>query len=373
MTAGRTPPPAATEVTPWQVRPILAARALAEYTSLFLVPHALHMERDVSTKPMGDPVTTLRWARLREAQTLAGLLIAFGLTWWWWQARRRAPGAALALACFAVTWAPVSNLVSLNATVAEHWLYVPGAFLIAALLFTARALAAWRPRTLTPMRIGAAAWIVFLGAQTWRQQDYWRDQRTFVAETIARAGRGARMVSNLGQLASQDGKQDAAMLLFRESLALEPKLVLAHFNIATVALRQKDYDTALAELTAVGESPMLGPEVAVLRALLEQARTGKSRLDLLAAACSASGRMWATARQYPLALVAAGKTDRAYDDVLRQLTGHPYRAEAWRFLGQLAEKLGAPREAARAYGEAANRDTRDHFSRERLGELRKTP
>ena len=333
------------------------------------------MERDVSTKPTGDAATTLRWARLRELQTLAGLLVAAGLAWWWRWSRRQAPDAALALVCFAVSWMPVSNLFSLNATVAEHWFYIPGAFLIGAGLFTVRALAAGNPerkRGLVPgaVRAALAIWLLFLTLQTWRQQDYWRDQRTFVAGTISRAGRGARMVINLGQLAAQAGRTEEALWLFHEALALEPKLAIAHFNIATLAFRRKDYDTALAELAALEGAPLFDSEATLLKARIEQARTGKPRIDLLGQVCSASGRMWSIARQYPLALAAAGKPDRAYDDLLRQLNGRPYRAEAWRLLGQLAEKMGQTSVAARAYGEAANRDVRDDISRERLKALR---
>ena len=377
MTAGHTPPPASTEVAPWQVRPILVARALAEYAALFLAPHSLHMERDVSTNPVsvstnpvGDYAANLHNGRLREAQTLAGLCIAAGLVGWWRRVRRKAPDAALALVCAAVTWLPVSNVFRLNATVAEHWLYVPGAFLFAAILFTARAFAPEHPQIFRAMRAAAALWLLFLAVQTWRQQGYWHDQRTFVAETIQRAGRGARMVSNLGQLAMQDGKPNDALALFRESLAMEPTLALAHFNIATVAFVQKDYDTALAELAIAERSPLFESETSVLRAAIEQARSGKTRFDLLGSAASNSGRNWAVARRYPLMLIAAGKPDRAYDDVLRQLTGHPFRAEAWRFLAQIAERLGSPTEAARAYAEAANRDVRDDLSRARLRELR---
>jgi tetratricopeptide (TPR) repeat protein len=377
MTAASTPPPPPSEAAPWQVRPILVARALAEYATLFIAPHSLHMERDVSTNPVGDHAANLRNGRLREAQTLAGLCIAAGLVWWWWRVRKSAPDAALALVCAAVTWLPVSNVFRLNATVAEHWIYVPSAFLFAAILFTARAIAAERPRIFATMRAVAALWLVFLAVQTWRQHGYWHDQRTFVAETIQRAGRGARMVSNLGQLAMQDGKPDEALALFREALAKEPKLALAHFNIATVASVQKDYDTALAELAVAEKSPLLGPETMVLRARIEQTRTGKPRLDLLGTAASSAGRMWSIARQYPLALIAMGQARTAYDDVLRQLTGHPYRAEAWRFraeawrfLGQIAEQLSERDVAARAYAEAANRDVRDDASRERLRALR---
>ncbi len=365
MTAGHTPPPASSEAAPWQIRPILVARALAEYATLFVAPHSLHMERDVSTKPGDDSAVNLR-----NAQTIAGLCIAACLVWWWRRVRKIAPDAALALVCAAVTWLPISNVFRLNATVAEHWLYVPSAFLLAAILFTARAFAPQRPQVFTAMRAAAALWLAFLAVQTWRQQGYWRDQRTFVAETIQRAGRGARMVSNLGQLAMQDGKPDEALALFRESLAMAPRLALAHFNIATVAFVQKDYDTALTELAFAEKSPLFESETAVLRAAIERARNGKSRPDLLAGAASSSGRNWAIARQYPLALVASGRAGKAYEDVLRQLTGHPFRAEAWRLLAQLAEQLGSAKDAARAYAEAANRDVRDDFSRDRLRALR---
>ena len=365
MTAGQTPPPASGETAPWHARPILVARALAEYATLFVAPHSLHMERDVSTHAGSDDA-----ASLRKAQTIAGLCIAAGLVWWWRRVRKIAPDAALALACAAVTWLPISNVFRLNATVAEHWLYVPSAFLIAAILFTARAFAPQRPQIFTAIRAAAALWLIFLAVQTWRQQGYWRDQRTFVNETIQRAGRGARMVSNLGQLAMQDGKPDEALALFHESLAMKPKLALAHFNIATVAFVQKDYETALTELAFAEKSPLFESETAVLRAAIERAQSGKSRPDLLASAASSSGRNWAIARQYPLALVASGRAGKAYEDVLRQLTGHPFRAEAWRFLAQLAEQLGSAKDAARAYAEASNRDVRDDFSRARLRALR---
>ncbi|MEO6754662.1 MAG: tetratricopeptide repeat protein [Chthoniobacteraceae bacterium] len=377
ITAGHTSPPAPAENAPWQVRPILVARALAEYTTLFLAPHSLHMERDVSTNPVsasnnpvGDYAANLRNGRMREAQTLGGLFIAAGLVWWWRRARRTAPDAALALACAAVTWLPVSNAIPLNATVAEHWLYVPSAFLLAAILFTARALAPAHAKSFALLRPVAALWLVFLAVETWRQQDYWRDQRTFVTATATRSGNGVRMMINLGQLAMQDGNPDEALALFRDAARLEPNLAIAHFNIATVALQRKDYDTTLAELKLAERSPLFRSEIDVIRASIDQARTGKPRFDLLASAASSAGRNWSIARRYPIALLVAGKTARAYEDVLRQLTGHPFRAESWHFLGQIADQMQQPAVAARAYAEAADRDVRDDFSRARLRELR---
>lgn len=376
ITADRTPAPESDECAPWQVRPILVARALAEYATLCVVPHSLHMERDVSTNPVsvsanpnGDSSANLRNGRMREAQTLAGLCIAAGLVWWWCRARKFAPDAALALACAAVTWLPVSNAFRLNATIAEHWLYVPSAFLIAAILFTARALAPRQPRIFMILRTGAALWLAFIAAQTWQQQEYWRDQRTFITETAQRAGRGARMLINLGQLAAQAGKPDEAVALFREALAMEPKLAIAHFNLATVAIRQKNCEAALAELTLAESSPLFATDIEVLRAAIMQAKTGKTQDATLGSAASNSGRNWSVARQYPLMLAGSGRAGKAYEDVLRQLTGHPYRAEMWRLLGEIAEQLKDPKLAVRAYTEAANRDVRDDISRARIRTL----
>ena len=374
-TAARTPPPAPQEVTPWKVRPILMARTIAEYSALLIAPHSLHMERNISTKPTGDPATNLEWSRRRELQTLAGCAIIAGLLLWWRWSHRRTPDAALALVCAGATWLPISNVVSLNATVAEHWLYVPAAFLIAAGLFTARAFVVKsedRPLARIP-RFAASlvsAWVVFLSVQTWRQQNYWHDQRHFITETATRAGKGARMLVNLSQIAAQDGQPDEALKLCKEALALEPKLALARFNIAALAFREKDYDGALAAMSGLESSPMFEGDVLVLQAAIEKARTGKTRFDLLATACNASGRNWRIARLYPLASAAGGKPQKAYEDILAQLTARPYRAEVWRLLGQLAEEMGQLRDAARAFGEAANRDLRDGVSRERLSALR---
>ena len=369
-TAARTPPPASSETVPCQARPILVARALAEYAGIFVAPHALHMERDVSTNPVGDDAAKLHIGRMREAQTLAGLCIAAALVWWWHRARKFAPDAALALACAAVTWLPISNVFALNATVAEHWIYVPSAFLIAAIVFTARAFAPVQPRIFAILRAGAALWIVFLAVQTWQQQGYWRDQRTFITETATRAGGGARMKINLGQLAMQDGKPEEGLALFREALAMQPKLEIARFNIAIAAYVKKDFDAALAELAVVEKSPLFAADAMVLEARILQARTGKPQLNLLGNAASIAGRNWSVARMYPLTLAANGRADKAYEDILRQLTGHPYRAEAWRMLGQIAEQIGDKKIAARAYGEAADRDVRDEVSREKLRVLR---
>jgi Flp pilus assembly protein TadD len=175
---------------------------------------------------------------------------------------------------------------------------------------------------------------------------------------------------NLGQLAMQDGQTDEGLALFHEALATQPKLDIARFNIAIAAYVRRDFDTALAELAVVEKSPLFAADAMVLEARILQARTGKPQFNLLGNAASIAGRNWSVSQMYPLTLAANGRAAKAYDDILRQLTGHPYRAEAWRLLGQIAEQIGDKKIAARAYGEAADRDVRDEVSRAKLLELR---
>jgi tetratricopeptide (TPR) repeat protein len=212
--------------------------------------------------------------------------------------------------------------------------------------------------------------MIFLAVQTARQQDYWLDQRTFVSETAARAGCGVRMLVNLGQIAAADGQDQKALALYHEALKMEPALAVAHFNVATIAFRQKDYAFTLDELSKAEVSPLFHADALVLRAAIAEAQTGRPQIALLAQAADAAPRNWSICRRLPLKLVAIGKPNSAYEDILRQNNVRPYRADAWRLLGQIAEKLGQPAIAARAYGEAANRDTRDSVSRERLRALR---
>ncbi len=377
-TADQTPVPPSTHESPLAMRPVLAARALAEYAELFVAPHSLHMERDVSIKP-GDDEATIRF---RNIQTAAGALLALGLAAWAWWASRRAPEAALALACFAVTWLPISNLFKLNATVAEHWLYVPSAFLLVALYATI-----YRPRETTPPRwpaAVAAGWLVFFVVQTWGQQDYWHDQRSFVEETARRAGSGPRMLVNLGQLAASDKQYDRALDYYRQALARDPDLLVAHFNIATIAAQKKDYPTALAELELAEKSPLFSAGAELIRSGIKETQTGKPQITTLASAVMLAPRNWDVCRRLPEKLFSLNRIDPAFEDLLRQNKLRPYRAEAWELMGRLLEAKatlaiqGGDQKkftellamAARAYGDAANNDLRNERARRKVLELR---
>ena len=59
-------PPAPTTTTPLLVRPIIVARAAAEYAGLLILPWNLHMERDVESRPLGFNDTSITQGSWRE-------------------------------------------------------------------------------------------------------------------------------------------------------------------------------------------------------------------------------------------------------------------------------------------------------------------
>ncbi|HEX8680586.1 MAG TPA: hypothetical protein VF683_11545, partial [Chthoniobacterales bacterium] len=136
LPANQVPPPDSPP-TPALVRPILGARAVAEYAALLVLPVTLQMERDVETHPSGFGSASIAGAARLELQTVAGLLVAAGFLYWLARERKRDRAVFLALVLSGISYLPVSGFVSLNATVAEHWLYVPSAFLLLAATITA--------------------------------------------------------------------------------------------------------------------------------------------------------------------------------------------------------------------------------------------
>ena len=207
---------------PALVRPIIAARALAEYAGIVIAPMNLHIERDVENHPWGYNPTSLTAGAWRELQTLAGMIVLGALLWWWWSSRKREPAIFTLLIFAGVSYLPVCGFFSLNANIAEHWIYVPLAFLFLAIALQVMPIIE-RNRAAFSWTIAIATlWIVFLGARTFIRAQDWRDPRTFFTRTIAAGGDSARMLTNLGALELSEGHLEKAETLFKRALGKSP-------------------------------------------------------------------------------------------------------------------------------------------------------
>src|SRR5205807_514674 len=139
--------------------------------------------------------------------------------------------AARALAEYAgLSYLPVCGLFSLNANIAEHWIYVPLAFILLAVALQVALIVRPRAAFLSVIAL-ATLWIAFLGLRTFYRAQDWQDPRTFFGRTIGAGGDSARMLSNLGALDLSDGHLEQADMLFQRALSKNPEQPFALLNL----------------------------------------------------------------------------------------------------------------------------------------------
>ena len=365
LAAEHIPPPVLSSPAPALVKPIVMARAVAEYAGLVLFPLNLHMERDVETHPTGLGESSLRAASWRELQTLLGIVLLAALIYWMVRAYKRNFAVFVCLTFFVITYVPISGISALNATVAEHWFYLPGAFLFLAVAVAIGDLierlkerrspdrrlfksAAWKP----PLLGLLAIWVIFLGARTFVRTFDWKDQRTFLERTIAHGGDSARMLINLGGLESSEGKLEDAAIHFHAALEKKPEQPFAIVNLAAVALKQNDFKLARELLERATEMEAVQAQAHELLAVLEYKEHGHVDLLRLRLASRAGAPQWSIEKRYVQALAASGQPAAALGELENCLRTEWYRAETWQLFGDILNKAGIKDKAELAFSSA---------------------
>ena len=345
--APRLRPPA-----PLLVRPIIFARAFAEYTGLIVFPANLHMDRDVESHPFGPSDASVRGAAWRELQTLLGIVLIAAAIYWLVRSRRTNPAIFGCLVLATLAYVPVSGAFSLNASIAEHWLYLPAAF-----LFLAVALAISQLRVPSPALAGlVASWVVILGARTFVYTHDWKNQRTFLERTIAAGGDSPRMLINLASQELHEDQLDSAKKHLELALEKEPNQPFAVINLAVVAIRKDDYATAREILDRAKDLPVVDAQAHELLAILEIKEHDRVELLRFRLASRTGPPNWRIERRYIEALDQTGNTSAAIRELAACLKTQWYRAESWQLLGELFIKSGAAREGTDALEQAKDYD-----------------
>src|SRR6476660_7368865 len=335
---------------PVLVRTIIAARAVEEYAGLLIAPANLHMDRDVENHPWGFNPVSLTTGAWRELETLAGLIVFGVLLWWARRAHKHEPAIFALLLCAGISYLPVCGLFSLNANIAEHWVYVPLAFI---LLAVALQVALIRTRTtfFSAMTL-AALWIAFLGVRTFYRAQDWQDPRTFFTRTIAAGGDSARMLINLGGIELSDGHLEPADMSLQRALAKNPEQPFALLNLAAVAMKRNELPTARGFLKRAQKNPLSLAQAEEMLALVEQKEKGRINLSRLRIASRTDPPSWSIMRRYLAALAVTGQTEKAVAELQTLLNTEWYRAESWQLLSEYLTRLGQADEAAKALAQA---------------------
>ncbi|HST29677.1 MAG TPA: tetratricopeptide repeat protein [Chthoniobacterales bacterium] len=352
-------PPQLTPPPPLLVRPIIIARAVAEYAGLIVFPWNLHMDRDVETQPTGFSDASLAHAAWRELQTLLGLILIAAYFFWLWRARNRSPAGFACLLCVLISYLPVSGIVALNATVAEHWIYLPSAFLFLAIALELAPLAQRLRSQRTILAVSAAVlwlWVAFLGCRTFVRTFDWKDSHTFFEQTIAHGGDSARMLINLAGLELSEGKLPEAAAHLHTALQKKPDQPLAIINLASVALKQNNFKQARELLNRATQMPIVDAQAHQLLAVLEHKESGKVDLLRMRLASRTGPPNWNIEKAYIQLLDQTGARSAAINEVLACLQTQSYRADSWKLLSELETKAGHADQAANALAQAREYD-----------------
>jgi Flp pilus assembly protein TadD len=232
-------------------RAVVMCRALGDYSRLMIFPANLHMERSVY-----DPASFRNkegWQKMIALEYLAivGLLAAAILIY-----GALKPGAGQRVRIFGAAWfilayLPISNLIDLNATVAEHWLYLPSVGFLIFLAGCALALPlSWQKITVACAGCAVVALAVRAG---FRSSD-WASNETFARRTIASGGASIRIALLLGNTYVNAHNYPEAERLFRKALQLCPEYPTARNNLADVLQRQGKQKEAEAIFAAATEA-----------------------------------------------------------------------------------------------------------------------
>src|SRR5436305_12286700 len=132
---------------------------------------------------------------------------------------------------FFAAYLPISNIVQLNATVAEHWLYLPSVGFL--LFFGGCALDLPRKLGAGLTAIAAIAILALSVRSTIRSSDCSNEEK-FYKRTLAAGVTSCRVGVNLGQIYANRGEYAIAETMFRHIREINPDYPIARNNLANV-------------------------------------------------------------------------------------------------------------------------------------------
>ena len=217
------------------VRAVLMLRALGDYGRLMVFPTNLHMERNIFDPRNYKGIENWRGSAQTEYLSLAGLIliVTVGVA-----CRQRTAGQRMRIfgaLWFFLAYLPTSNIVDLNATVAEHWLYLPS---IGLLIFAAGCAIDFPLRYRKGIAAFASLAVIALGARSASRSSDWVTPETFYQRTIVAGGGSARLSTNLALIYSGRGEYEKAEEILRKVLENSPDFPVARNNLADVLHRQ---------------------------------------------------------------------------------------------------------------------------------------
>ncbi|PYL86065.1 MAG: hypothetical protein DMF23_02165 [Verrucomicrobia bacterium] len=217
------------------VRGTLMLRALGDYGRLMVFPGNLHMERNIFDPDNYLSRESWRKTVASEYLSILGLVVLAAFIYGCARSGIGKRARIMGTVWFFAAYLPISNIVQLNATVAEHWLYLPSVGFL--LFFGGCALDLPRKLGVGLTAIAAIAILALSVRSTIRSSD-WSNEEKFYKSTLAAGGTSCRVGVNLGQIYANRGEYAIAEKMFRHILETNPDYPIARNNLASVLVHE---------------------------------------------------------------------------------------------------------------------------------------
>ena len=211
------------------LRAVLMARTLADYGRLMIFPGNLHMERTVFNPAACYGNANWRQAIGIEYLSVVGLFVLAALACGSTKGGPGQPARIFGASWFLAGYLPISNIIQLDATVAEHWLYLPS---VGFLIFLAGCAFELPVRHRRAVGAFVSIAVIALGARSVVRSSDWINEETFYKRTLAAGGMSTRVAANLAQIYMLRGDYAAAEKMFRRVLEITPDYPIARNNLA---------------------------------------------------------------------------------------------------------------------------------------------
>jgi Flp pilus assembly protein TadD len=356
-------------------RGVLMLRALGDYGRLMIWPANLHMERDVVDGDSLRDTSLWRQSIRVEYLSIVGLFVAAILLFGASRKGLAQPIRVFGAGWFLITYLPISNLVNLNATVAEHWLYLPS---VGFLVF---AVGCCLDLPLRGRRVALAvmcAAVVGLSARSFVRSSDWVSAQTFYQRTLLAGGISVRMCVNLATIYSQQGEKDKAEKMLRKVLAADPSYLVAQNNLAGL-LSERGQKTEASKLFDSAGKPSQEQRANYprtwtarlnLAGMAHERKDNQSALAIIDQAWCDFPGTWEIAR-YKAELLRTTRGAEAALPIMEEFTrDHSWHCEAFIALGKLFWENGNVTGAENAFHHASWLDVHDAEALSNLALLR---
>jgi tetratricopeptide (TPR) repeat protein len=216
---------------PLYIRLLTSAESFVRLTGIFFAPVSIHIEKAIPFSKGLFQSSTLF--------SLAALLLIGGFMYW---VRKRSAMCLFGLGWFFISLLPMSNIVPLNATIADHWLYLASIGLSLALI------GGWAD-LVGRKKLGLALYAVIaivLSLLTIKQNTIWQDPFRFYQSAIKNSPGSYRAHNEIGLLYMHEGMPEAAIASFKKAVEINPRFDQAYDNLGIAYDKQDMLAKAIA-------------------------------------------------------------------------------------------------------------------------------